>query len=236
MSLSIVITCYNEVPVIFESYEKVVSIMDLSIIEYEIIIVDDGSSQKNCKLLSSYFEKKKNTTLILSDENQGRGFSVSKGIKNSSKEYVIFIDTDLEIPEYTIVPLYHNIIHNDSDIIIGKRIYKIMWDAHFWIRYVLSKSYFLFSNIVLQMGFLDTETGIKIFKKKKILPIIDKIKNKRWFWDTEIIAESLRHDLIVHQIPVFVFRRTDKKSSVKIFKDSFKYLVAIYNYIKRKNI
>lgn len=231
MSLSIILTCYNETPLIFDSYEKIVSMMNLTGIQYEMIIVDDGSSHEVKKQLTDYFEKKTNTTLLLSCDNQGRGAAVSKGIKASTKEYVGFIDTDLEIPEYSILSLYYVISTNHLDMVLGKRIYLFTFNLNHWIRHISSRIYSLFANFVLNLKSLDTETGIKLFKKESIISILDSIQDKRWFWDTEVVTEGIKNNLKVSQSPVFVVRNNDKKSSVRLFRDTYRYLQSMYNYL-----
>lgn len=235
MSLSIILTCYNEKPLIFDSYEKIVSMMDLTNIEYELIVVDDGSCSKIQKELTEYFKKKSNTRLILSDINEGRGAAVTKGIKASSKVYAGFIDTDLEIPEYSLLNLYYAIKGTDSDMVIGKRIYLLSWNINHWFRFIYSRVYFLFANIFLNLHFLDTETGIKLFKREKILPLLDSIGEKRWFWDTEIVALSLKSNLKVSQVPVFVLKNKEK-SSVTFLRDTKRYLEALYKYHKKQRL
>lgn len=207
--------------------------LNLTRIEYEMIIVDDSGNQEIKNRLMNYFQNKKNTRLVLSDINEGRGAAVTKGLKAASKEYAGFIDTDLEIPEHSLINLYYVIKTSHSDAVIGKRIYLLDWNIYYWLRSIFSRVYFLFANIFLNLGFLDTETGIKLFKKDKILPILDSIEDKRWFWDTEIIDKALRRNLKITQIPVFVLKNK-KRSSVRFLRDTKRYLEALYRYKKRQ--
>jgi len=233
MSLSIILTSYNEVPLIFDSYEKIVSMMNLTKIEYELIIVDDGSRGEIQAQLEGYFQKKANTTLILSEVNEGRGSAVTKGLKRSTKRYAGFIDTDLEIPAYSLLNLYTVLKKGSFDAVIGRRFYLSAWNICYWPRIVCSRMYFLLANFLLGLNFLDTETGIKIFKKNKILPILDSVGSKGWFWDTEIIAEALKKNLKITQVPVFVSRK-QKRSSVNILRDTKNYLRALREYREKR--
>ncbi|UCD15384.1 MAG: glycosyltransferase, partial [Candidatus Omnitrophota bacterium] len=233
MSLSVILTCYNETPSIFDSYEKIVSFMDLTKIEYEIIIVDDGSLPDVQKQLSNYFHEKNNTILLFSNANEGRGAAVTKGIRVSSKDYVGFIDTDLEIPESSLFNLYYGITRDDSfDVVIGKRVYLLGCNLYHWLRAIYSRLYFLLANVFLNIHFLDTETGVKLFRRDKILPVLDSVRDKRWFWDTEIIAQSLKHNLKITQLPVFLLRKK-QRSSVAFLRDTRRYLYGIYKYLRR---
>lgn len=229
MSLSVILTCYNEVPIVFDSYEKIVSMMDLARIDYDMIIVDDGSRSDVRNGLRDYFKDKKNTILLFSDVNEGRGAAVTKALKASSKEFAGFIDVDLEIPECSLLTLFHIMAAKKLDIIIGKRCYRLNWSVYLWLRIICSKAYYLLANSMLRLGRLDTESGIKIFRRENILPLLDSVEDKRWFWDTEIIAEALRNNLKVTQAPVFV-SRGGKKSTVNVFRDAQRYLMSLYKY------
>ena len=236
MSLSIILTCYNEVPLIFETYERIVSMMKLTRIDCEFLVVDDGSTLDNRKELANYFQHKHHTQLIFSDVNEGRGAAVTKGIKASSKAFVCFIDTDLEIPPNEIFNLYFAIVSGSpcADIIIGKRVYLFGANIYEYFRALNSKIYSLLVNIFFGLNSLDTESGIKIFRTNKIRPILDDVEDKRWFWDTEVILESIKHKLTVIQKPVFVIRKINKSSSVYFFRDTYRYLSAIYRYSKKQ--
>ena len=234
MSLSIILTCYNETPIIFDSYEKIRAFMKLTNITYDVIIVDDGSTKSVREELSNYFQNKDNAVLIFSDRNEGRGAAVTKGIRVSSKEYVCFIDTDLEISETFIVSLYYALINSHADIIIGKRIYLLRFSLFEWVRWLSSRTYFVLANTILKLHFLDTETGIKVFKRQSMGQILDSVHDKRWFWDTEIIAEGLKNRRVIIQEPVFVRRKAHKQSLVSVTRDMRRYAVAIFKYMKRR--
>lgn len=234
MSLSVILTCYNEVPAIFTSYERIVSFMEMTALDYEVIVVDDGSCSETRQRLKEYFGTRPGVKLILGEVNEGRGAAVTKGIKAGAFEYAGFIDTDLEIPEYSLLPLYFACKRSSAEVAIGWRVYRLGGNLNNWFRYFLSRGYFLLANFFLKLDFLDTETGIKIFKREAILPVLESVEAKRWFWDTEIIAESKKYGLSVIQEPVFVIRSKGKKSSVRFFKDTRAYLSAVYRYRRRQ--
>jgi glycosyltransferase involved in cell wall biosynthesis len=233
VSISIILTCYNEVPLIFTAYEKINSMMGLTNIDYDLIIVDDGSEAETKERLSVYFKGKPNVTLILSPVNGGRGMAVTKGIRASAKEYAGFIDTDLEIPEDSIFALYRAINDNRADVAIGRRVYLLRWNINDVFRCFTSRVYFIVANLILDLRHLDTETGVKLFKREKILPLLDSIEDKRWFWDTEIITESIKNRLNIMEVPVFVTRR-EKRSSVNFLRDSIRYFMALYRYRRKR--
>lgn len=203
--------------------------MEKAALDYEVVIVDDGSDEETRKRLAEYFERQKNVILVFSDKNEGRGGAVAKGIKASSKKYAGFIDTDLDIPARYMLELYGFIKDNGSDAVIGKRVYELGVSLYNWMRFIYSRAYFLLANAVLNMNFLDTETGIKIFDRSKVLTVLDAVEEKGWFWDTEVISRLLRSGFNVRQLPVRVVR-SNKTSSVRFLRDTAAYLKALARY------
>lgn len=233
MSLSIILTCYNEVPVIFNSYQILATMMNRTNIDCEFIVIDDGSKPNTQRKLWQYFGDLDQVQLVLSKQNKGRGSAVSKGIRSSTCQYVCFIDTDLEIPSYSILALYNEAISSNSDVVIAERMYKWGINPRHNIRNLCSKAYRRFSSLVLSLENLDTETGSKLFRRTKIMPILERTLDQRWFWDTEIIAESLKDSQKIVQIPIPVVRCPNKSSSVHVLREIYRYLKAIHSYRKR---
>ena len=81
---------------------------------------------------------------------------------------------------------------------------------------------------------MDTETGFKFFNRGKILPVLEQVQDKRWFWDTEIMVRALWNGLNITEIPCLFMRRSDKKSTVNLRKDIWDYLAKLYRFQKTK--
>ena len=93
MILSIIITGYNEEKTIIKVLEKIKK-NSSNLIKYEVIVINDGSTDQSRKLLENnkhLFDK-----LLVNETNKGKGFSIKKGIQNTSGTHIIFQDADLE--------------------------------------------------------------------------------------------------------------------------------------------
>ena len=64
--------------------------------------------------------------------------------------------------------------------------------------------------------------------------MLDSVTDRRWFWDTELVAEALRQGQKVIQEPVTVRRKPDKKTSVRLMHDTWRQLLAIEAYRRRR--
>ena len=98
MGLSVVLTCFNEVPLIFDSHRQLARLLEGAELDHEFIIVDDGSRPQLRAALVEHSGGMANVRVVLAPSNEGRGAAVTRGIRASRHEFVGFVDTDLEIP------------------------------------------------------------------------------------------------------------------------------------------
>lgn len=228
LDLSLILPCYNEVPVFIESVTRIVDALSLSRLTYEVIFVDDESYDETADLIRKMC--KKNTTMraLFHEENQGRGQSVKDGIDVATGKVVGYFDIDCEVSPIYIPHMVRQILEGRTDVVIGNRMYRSSLVS--LPREVLSVGYRRLVDRILDTGGLDTETGCKFFNRVKILPIVKKTRHRGWFWDTEIIIRAKRARLRITQVPVLFLRRFDKHSTVRPVRDIMEYLVSIWKF------
>jgi len=227
IQISLILTCFNEGPTFEESVQQIVSVLGKTKKNWEIVFVDDKSTDETKKTIQKLVGQIKNSKAIYHSKNQGRGKSVADGIRASQGKICGYLDVDLEVsPDY--IPVFVREIENDADMTVGRRFYEGGFRSV--TRYLASKTYSLMVKNLLKLPIEDTEAGYKFFKRSKILPILSKVHDNRWFWDTEICARAYATDLKISQVPVLFIRRHDKKSTVKLFTDSWDYLVKIIKF------
>ena len=233
MTLSILLTCYNEAQEIAACHDTLVATLSSVGLDPEFVIVDDGSRPDQQRKLAEQFLGLDRVHIVLFEENRGRGAALSEGIRAATGDCVCVIDTDLEIPATAILAGFCSLDGSAADMAIAERFYR--WPPRFrdWARNIASKAYRAFSSSLLPLEGLDTETGFKAFRRSRVLEFLDRVKDERFFWDTEIVSEALRAGQNVVQFPVVVCRRTDKRSSVRLFRDTWRYLKGIHAYRAR---
>jgi len=152
------------------------------------------------------------------------------------KDYVGFIDTDLEIPADAMLALYATALEQRADMVLVERVYE--WDLHpmHALRHIGSFGLRVFSSMMLGLGRLDTETGAKLFRRQSVLDILEEVSNKGWFWDTEIVCQALRHSQKVVQVTAGVSRRKGKSSSVHLMTDTLTYIKAAVSYKWKRGV
>ena len=113
-------------------------------------------------------------------------------------------------------------------MVVGKRFYE--GGLKSVVRFLVSKIYAQIVKLLLKVPVEDTETGYKFFNRYKILPVLSKVRDKGWFWDTEICAWTYWAGLKISQVPVLFIRRSDKKSTVRLIPDTWNYFVKIVKF------
>ena len=232
--LSLVLACYNEAEIFTQSVKEIISVLDKTSWTYEVIFVDDKSTDNTVQLIKQAIKKypRKHFSAFYHNKNQGRGKTVTDGFLKAQGKIVGFIDIDLEIPAWYI-PMAVEAIDSGSDAAIGWRIYDL--DLRGLSRWLASKGYMWLRSKILGINLKDTESGFKFFKREKIFPIVKQCCDPHWFWDTEITARSLKAGLKFSQIPVVFIRRHDKTSTVKLLPDTFDYLKKLFLYRSHLN-
>jgi len=123
MKISIVTTIFHSTDFINEFYNKMSNIAkNVSNDDYELIFVNDGSIEKDLEIISNLSNSDKNLTIIDLSRNFGHYQALMTGLKESTGDYVFFIDSDLEEdPEW--LKLFFKEInnHNNIDIVIGQQ-------------------------------------------------------------------------------------------------------------------
>ena len=117
--ISFVVPCYNS-----EDYmEKCIDSLLVGKDDVEIIIVDDGSSDKTGKIADSYQKKYPSIVKAIHQENGGHGAGINTGLKHAKGKYFKVVDSDDWVDEHAYLELLKNIKNIDSDLIIMNYVY-----------------------------------------------------------------------------------------------------------------
>lgn len=114
MEISVVIPVYN-----VENYLKkcLDSVVNQKFYDFEVVIVNDGSTDNSYKIINEY-EEKYNNLKVINTPNKGLSAARNTGLDNSSGKYIVFVDSDDYISEDYLKDLYNCIVKDDSDIAI----------------------------------------------------------------------------------------------------------------------
>ena len=198
MILSIIIPVYNEEKTIIKTLEKIKS-NSSKLFKYEVIVIDDGSTDQSKKLLESnkhLFEK-----LLVNETNRGKGFSVKKGISNSLGSHIIFQDGDLEYDPVDFKKFEKIFSDFDADGIIGSRfVYSNYTRSH----NILNKIANTFLTFVFNLLYNTTFTDIYscYFGFKKSLLNVNELRTEGFEQHAEILAKVIKKGSKFYEVPI----------------------------------
>jgi len=236
-NLSIVLALYNEASHLKASFQEIIEVLAKTNWDWEVILVDDKSTDRTLEILEKILQENPNLKIktILHSQNTGRGKTVADGMKIAEGEVVGFLDVDLEVsPIY--IPEFAQKILEGADMAIGQRLYK--FSCRSLVRYITTRGYSFLVHFLFKLPFQDTEAGYKFFRRSKVLPLLEEIKDWGWFWDSECVVRAYLRNFKISPIPVVYTRNFNKKSTVRILPDTinyFKKLFKFYREIRKKN-
>lgn len=230
--LTLVVPCYNEFPHLLSNLFKIKKVMDNTRYSYEIILIDDCSSDNTLSIIKEIVETMDNARYISHKRNMGRGYTVREGLLQAKGKVAGFIDIDLEVDAHYIPIFVSAILDEHYDVSIGYRFYHIDFSLECLLRNILSIIYRKIVRHILRLPFKDTEAGYKFFNMETAEKIIKRSCYNKWFWDTEIVANAYMTNLKIKEIPSVFIRNPLKKSTVKVLRDSWQYIKDIYRFKK----
>jgi glycosyltransferase involved in cell wall biosynthesis len=220
--VSVVVACYNEEPVLAGSVRELIRVLGGAGYPFEIVFVDDASRDRTREVLAGLPAAHPGVALrvLLHERNQGRGATVTDGFRAARGEIAGYLDIDLEV-HARYIPSLVQAIEDGADVATVRRVYA--FQLHSLDRWIMSTGYAWLVRRLLRTNVLDTETGYKFFRRERLLPVLDEIRDPGWFWDTEFLVRAERRGLRIAEVPGAFVRRHDKTSSVRGLRDSFAY-------------
>jgi len=203
MKLSIIIPVYNEEFTISKLIKQIEEVK----IEKEIIIINDGSSDKTLEILKS-LRKEHNFILLTHDKNQGKGAAIQTALKHIQGEIVIIQDADLETNPANYLKLVRPIIDKKAEIVYTSRIrsFKDIKCFIFKVYFLGTKFETWLTNALFNSHLTDINSGCKLFKTD-ILKNMD-LQSKGFNIDEEITAKVLKQHYSIAEIPIHYFPRS----------------------------
>ncbi|KKQ96813.1 MAG: hypothetical protein A3G66_01365 [Candidatus Levybacteria bacterium RIFCSPLOWO2_12_FULL_39_17] len=169
-------------------------------VKWEIIIIDDGSSDNTLREAEKIAFENKNIRIVSHKPNRGYGAALKEGFQNASYNYIVFTDGDGQFDIAQITKFIDKI--DNADIVIGYRRKRRDTFARHILMYMLR----VWDLIFFGFWFRDIDCGFKMFKKEsldKIMPL----RSEGAMITTEILAKAKRKNLKIEQVEVDHYKR-----------------------------
>lgn len=225
LSLSVFIPFFNEEKNIGRAVEDVVDVLEKHrrIFEFEVIVVNDGSTDAT-KNIGEYLARMYPQVKIVSHEmNRGYGGAVITGIKNSSLDYVFYMDGDNQFDIRDInrllehVPAYDAVIgyRKDRQDSLQRKINAELWNG--------------LMRLVFRLKIKDIDCAFKIFRREAIasLPLV----STGAMISTELLVRLRQKGVVIKQVPVMHLPRVEGKptgAGLSVILRAFRELLSLY--------
>lgn len=227
--ITTVIPIYNEGEVVLEIIEEL-SIKLKSIVgdNYQIILVDDGSSEQTKSILSRIVNER--VSLLVNVTNMGYGYSLKRGISNSTYDDILIIDADGTYPIDKIDKLYKK-YKEGFDLVVASRGKDFTEDS--FVKSIFRNILRWIVEFVTGNGIPDINSGMRLFSSKTISPYFNYMSNRFSFTTSMTLLYSLDHKLINFYENGYLPRQG--KSKVKLGRDILRTLQIIFEITAYKN-
>lgn len=203
LDLSVVIPAYNEEFRLPKTLECIFEYLQIRPYQAEIIVVDDGSSDRTIEIVNSSRQKYPRLRLVSNAENRGKGFSVRHGMIEAQGEIALFTDADLSTPIEEADKLLAA-LQMGYDVAIGSRaIDRNLIEVH--QSRVREQAGILFNRLVrwiMGIELSDTQCGFKAFRMERARVIFEQQRIERFGFDPEILFLANRNGLRVAEVAV----------------------------------
>jgi glycosyltransferase involved in cell wall biosynthesis len=204
VSLSVIIPIFNEAMTLREIVKKGKSSLENlrekgAIQQFEIILVDDGSTDGSKRLVVEEFSGHKNIKIVILDENKGKGRAIREGLKFVSGNFVLIQDADLEYDPNDYSSLLYPVNFHNADVVFGARFSKVC-PGFFFNRWA-NKFLTFFSNCLSGLNLSDMETGYKLIRTNIISNMV--LKSNDFGIEPEITAKLAKlKNIKLFEVPI----------------------------------
>lgn len=221
-ALSIIIPAYNEASRLPHFLRRTVAVLNQRGLSYEIIVVDDGSSDRTAQAVEQLAQQHPQLRLIQLSNNRGKGAAVRRGMQAASGTVQLFADADGATPIEELTRL-QSAVAAGSDLAIGSRALAAR-HPHFtvqarWHRSLLGA---FFNAIVRRLGLrdiADTQCGFKLFRRSVAQDLFSVTCVDGYAFDLELLYIARRRGYRIAEVPI---NWTDQPGSkVRLWRDGF---------------
>ena len=186
---------------------------------YEIIVVNDGSTDGTRNIVSRISSFDETIRLISYSINMGKGYAIKQGVLHSRGKYVMFLDGDGEISTDVLSKYLEHMA--TVDIVIASKYHPLSVVNVPTSRRFLSKCFHLFVKLMLGIKVSDTQVGLKAGNGDRFRKIFQRVMVKRYAFDAEMLAVAGIMGLKVDELPVNIDldKSFKKKEIVKMALD-----------------
>lgn len=233
IKVSVIIPVYN----VEEYIDKCLkSLVNQTLKEIEIIVVNDGSPDNSQKIIDKYVKKYPNKVKSFIKENGGQGSARNYGLLQANGEYIAYVDSDDWVETNMLEEMYNKAISNNSDIVVcGNNVVSMNGEI------IKVEPAVIYNDTNLDILFGKMAVWNKIYKKELLLKNKIEFRKKVWYEDIDfsvkILFDSLNVSFVDKPFYNYLLRpgSTMNNSNIKRNLELNLAFDEMINYFKNKN-
>lgn len=235
--ITVIVPAYNEGGKLATSLREMVYFLGNNRYSYEVIVVDDGSTDSTYDIARQAGAEVPRLTCIRHPKNLGKGMAVKTGFLAAEGDIVFFTDADHSTPIEE-VPKFLSFVHKGYDIVVGSRALpdSVITRHQPWLRENMGNIFNYLVRLIAVRRIRDTQCGFKCFHRKRCTPVFALQRLSGFCFDVELLFLARMLNLQIAEVPVTWRNSSDTR--VSTFKDSarmFRDLLLIrYNQLSGK--
>lgn len=199
-SLSVFLPAYNEEDSIASAVESVVEVLKSLAIDWEVLVINDGSKDKTAEVVKSFEKKYPNVRLINHEVNKGYGHVLKTGFARAKYSWVAFVDSDGQFDFAEIKKLIEKT--DEADVILGYRLNR----ADPFRRRIFTWGWKMLAFMLLGLNVRDYSCGFKLVKKK-VIEDISPIESEEKVTQIEMLIKAQKKGYKFAEVGVHHYAR-----------------------------
>lgn len=226
MKIIIVLPVYNEEVVLAKNAEKVLVFCQKHLKEGFKIVIADNDSTDNTSIIGRVLSLQNSNVDFLKLEAKGKGLAVKTAWEKYDADIYCFMDADLAT-DLSALPELIKAVKAGNDLAMGSRFHPDSRVTRSLSRKIISYGYRLAAKMLVKVKAQDLPCGFKAVSRKFRDEVLPQVKNRTWFFDSELVILAQRQGYKIKEIPVIWSegKNPKRKSRVGVFKVALYYLV-----------
>lgn len=224
VELSLVVPVHDCTGRLEASLAALARFLDESPVSAELVLVDDRGSDPEASARLRAIARRPDVQLIENERNEGKGYSVRRGMLAARGRHRVFTDADLAYPLPEVWKI-SDALEGGADVAIACRVlaesqYELAsgYLPYFYTRHAMSRAFNRLVRATLLPGILDTQAGLKGFTAGAAREVFSRVSIAGFGFDLECLYVARRLGFLVEQLPVR-FRYDDEPTTVRFARD-----------------
>ena len=206
--LSLVVGCYNAAVHLEKRLRDLVTFLDGTGRDYEVLIIEDGSVDESLPILRRLEDDVPSIHVLRNPRNMGKGYSIRNGILNSRGKHIIFTDIDMAYAKRNLLAVLERLEQGEPFVVGNRRLPESVYVVnnrlvkYVYRRHRMGNAFNALVRVLFGLTTRDTQSGLKGFSRSAAAKIFQQLYTDGFLFDIEIFIRSRTLGIPVVEVPV----------------------------------